>query len=71
MLLTEESDLSLVLSLVKLMHCLNTILRIFHWHTVQKKDILSIKIFIYPVLLFNDFLRAWLIILHNMASHSF
>jgi len=45
MLLTKESALSLVLSLVKLMHCLNTILCIFHWHTEQK-DILSIKIFI-------------------------
>jgi len=41
MLLTKESELSLVLSLVKLMHCLNTILCIFHWHTEQK-DILSI-----------------------------
>ena len=45
MLLTKESELSLVLFLVKLMHCLNTILCIFHWHTEQK-DVLTIKIFI-------------------------
>jgi len=52
MLLTKESELSLVLFLVKLMHCLNTILCIFHWHTEQK-DILSIKIFI------NLFFTTW------------
>jgi len=59
---TKESDLSLVLSLVKLMHltCLNTILCIFHWHTEQK-DILSITIFIYYFSLNGDVLRAWLI----------
>jgi len=52
MLLTKESELSMVLSLVKLMHCLNTILCIFHWHTEQK-DLLSIKIFI------NVFFTTW------------
>jgi len=52
MLLTKESELSLVLFLVKLMHCLNTILCIFHWHTEQKY-ILSIKIFI------NLFFTTW------------
>jgi len=52
MLLTKESELSLVLFLVKLMHCLNTILCIFHWHTEQK-DMLSIKIFI------NLFFTKW------------
>ena len=52
MLLTKESELSLVLSLVKLMLCLNTSLCIFHWHTEQK-DMLSIKIFI------NLFFTTW------------
>ena len=51
MLLTKESELSLVLSLAKLMHCLNTILCIFHWHT-EPKDIF-IKIFI------NLFFTTW------------
>ena len=57
MLLTKGSDLSFVLSLVKLMHCLNTILcrPIFHWHTEQN-DTLSIKIFI------NLFFTTWQVI---------
>jgi len=55
MLLTKESDLSLVLSLVKLMHCLNTIVCMYLSlaYCTEQNDILSIKLFIYSVLLFH------------------
>ena len=64
MLLTMESELSLVLSLVKLMHCLNTILCIFHWHTEQK-DIFNIKIFI------NLFFTTWQLLKGNFINFLF